>query len=133
MANIDRRQDNLPNLLAFEQIFYELIDAFRASRNDFHVCFALRVCHRRFQHVDRQIDACQGVANFARQVGQAGEARLLVLAALVLADELAEANETLRGLGAQVPAPDGTAVAAGVDRLAARVEAVATRLETSHI
>ena len=67
MANIDRRQDNLPNLLAFEQIFYELIDAFRASRNDFHVYFALRVCYRRFQHVDRQIDACQGVANFTRQ------------------------------------------------------------------
>ncbi len=73
------------------------------------------------------------VATFARQVGQAGEARLLVLAALVLADELTEANEALRGLRTQPPALDGRAVAAGVDRLAARVEAVATRLESSHI
>lgn len=86
---------------------------------------------QRIRDLARTIDS--KVASFARQVGQAGEARLLVLAALVLADELAEANETLRGLRAQPPAADGATVAAGVDRLAARVEAVATRLETSHI
>jgi cell division protein ZapA len=73
------------------------------------------------------------VAAFARQVGQAGEARLLVLAALVLADELAEANEALRSVAAQTPPSDGRALATGVDRLAARIEAVAARLETSHI
>jgi cell division protein ZapA len=86
---------------------------------------------QRIRDLARTIDS--KVASFARQVGQAGEARLLVLAALVLADELAEANETLSGLGAQPPAQDSGAVAAGVDRLAARVEAVATRLESSHI
>ena len=86
---------------------------------------------QRIRDLARTIDS--KVASFARSVGQAGEARLLVLAALVLADELAEANEALRGLRAQAPAADGTAIAAGVDRLAARVEAVATRLETSHI
>ena len=86
---------------------------------------------QRIRDLARTIDS--KVASFARSVGQAGEARLLVLAALVLADELAEANETLRGLRAQPPAADGAAVAAGVDRLAARVEAVATRLETSHM
>ena len=73
------------------------------------------------------------VSSFARQVGQAGEARLLVLAALVLADELAEANDALKSRGAQAPVRDGSAVAAGMDRLAARVEAVATRLDSSHI
>jgi len=73
------------------------------------------------------------VGNFARQVGQAGEARLLVLAALVLADELAEANEALRERGGSVASGARSAVAAGVDRLAARVEAVAARLESSHI
>lgn len=73
------------------------------------------------------------VSNFARQVGQAGEARLLVLVALVLADELAEANDALSKRAAQAPIRDGSTVAAGVDRLAARVEAVATRLESSHI
>jgi len=86
---------------------------------------------QRIRDLARTIDS--KVASFARQVGQAGEARLLVLAALVLADELAEANEALRGLSAQPQGADGAAVAAGVDRLAARVEAVATRLETSHI
>ena len=86
---------------------------------------------QRIRELARTIDS--KVASFARQVGQAGEARLLVLAALVLADELSEANETLRGLRGQSPAPDGSAVASGVDRLAARVEAVATRLESSHI
>lgn len=85
---------------------------------------------QRIRELARIIDS--KVASFARQVGQAGEARLLVLAALVLADELAEANEALRGVGAQAPAPDGASVAAGVDRLAKRVEAVATRLESSH-
>jgi hypothetical protein len=39
----------------------------------------------------------------------------------------------LRGLGAQTPAADSTAIAAGMDRLAARVEAVVSRLESSHI
>lgn len=85
----------------------------------------------RIREFARMIDG--KVANFARQVGQAGEARLLVLAALVMADELAEANEALQRLGAQAPAADGAALASGVDRLAARVEAVASRLETSHM
>ena len=39
----------------------------------------------RIRDLARLIDS--KVAGFARQVGQAGEARLLVLAALVLADE----------------------------------------------
>ncbi len=74
------------------------------------------------------------VNNFARQVGQAGEARLLVLAALVLADELAEAKEALHAKpGAPAGPGESKALAAGVDRLAARVEAVAARLESSHI
>lgn len=74
------------------------------------------------------------VNNFARQVGQAGEGRLLVLAALVLADELAEAHEALRN-GGSTPRQivDGKDIAAGVDQLAARIEAVAARLESSHI
>ncbi len=74
------------------------------------------------------------VSTFARQVGQAGEARLLVLAALVLADELAEANEALHGQpGAKGDAGESKDMAAGIDKLAARIEAVAARLESSHI
>lgn len=88
------------------------------------------------------------VAGFARQFAQAGEARLLVLAALVLADELSEANEAVRRLKSQpsLPLPvndpandlvrnaeDDAAFADGIERLAARVEAVAARLEASHL
>lgn len=85
----------------------------------------------RIRELARIIDS--RVANFARSVGQAGEARLLVLAALVLADELAEANEAARRLGSQTAAPDAAALAGNVSRLAQRIEAVAARLESSHI
>lgn len=80
----------------------------------------------------RMIDS--KVAGFARQVGQAGEARLLVLAALVLADELTEANEAARRLGTRTDGGETAAAVAGnVSRLAQRIEAVAARLESSHI
>ena len=85
----------------------------------------------RIRELARTIDA--RVAGFARQVGQAGEARLLLLAALVLADELAEASEAARRLGTDQPAADSAAVAGNVSRLAQRIEAVAARLESSHI
>jgi cell division protein ZapA len=86
---------------------------------------------QRIQDLARAIDGI--VNNFARQVGQAGEARLLVLAALVLADELADAHEVLQRTEGEAPADDRSAIAAGMNRLAARVEAVAARLESSHI
>jgi cell division protein ZapA len=84
----------------------------------------------RIRELARLIDS--KVAGFARQVGQAGEARLLVLAALVLADELTEANAGSHRSGSQ-GADDGAAVAGSVSRLAQRIEAVAARLESSHI
>jgi cell division protein ZapA len=85
----------------------------------------------RIRELARMIDS--KVAGFARQVGQAGEARLLVLAALVLADELAEANAAALRLGTQTDGADTAVVAGNVSRLAQRIEAVAARLETSHI
>lgn len=87
------------------------------------------------EYVDRK------VAEFARSAGPVGEARLLVLASLVLADELAEATDTLRRLRRQSAAPAGNghdpamegAVAAGLENLAARIEAIAERIERSHL
>jgi cell division protein ZapA len=88
------------------------------------------------------------VAGFAAQFAQAGETRLLVLAALVIADELSDANEANRRLRAQPSPPvamndaandvqrgaeDDVAFADGIERLAARVEAVAARLEASYM
>jgi cell division protein ZapA len=72
-------------------------------------------------------------AEFVRQHGQIGEARLLVLATLVIADELAEAQSALRPPSAQGNGIDTAALAQGLDELAQRIETIASRLETSHI
>jgi cell division protein ZapA len=78
------------------------------------------------------------VGDFAKRFGQIGEARLLLLAALMITDELAEASETLRrervrpgNSSAEQERSIATesVVAAGIDSLAARIEAVAARLE----
>jgi cell division protein ZapA len=86
----------------------------------------------RIRRLGEYVDA--KVAEFVRSVGQVGEARLLLLAALVIADELADANEALRRerTGAHDEASAAVDAAAnGVHGLARRVEAIAARLETS--
>jgi cell division protein ZapA len=74
------------------------------------------------------------VAEFVRSIGQVGEARLLLLAALVIADELAEATEALRqersGVHDAAASAAVDAAANGINALAQRVEAIAARLET---
>ena len=80
------------------------------------------------QYVDRKIQ------EFVSKLGQIGEARLLVLAALVVADELADAQATLRrhSSGASNGVDTG-ALAQGLEELAKRLETIAVRLESSHI
>jgi cell division protein ZapA len=86
----------------------------------------------RIRRLGQYVDA--KVAEFVRSVGQVGEARLLLLAALVIADELADANEALRL--EHSAARDAEAAAAvdaaanGIHGIAQRVEALAARLET---
>ena len=87
----------------------------------------------RIRRLGEYVDA--KVAEFVRSIGQVGEARLLLLSALVIADELAEATEALRQQrsGAHDAAAGAAvdAAATGVHGLAQRVEALAARLETS--
>ena len=77
------------------------------------------------------------VAEFVGSIGQVGEARLLLLAALVIADELADANEALRlersgARAAEAETAAATnAAASGIHGIAQRVETIAARLETS--
>ena len=74
------------------------------------------------------------VKGFAKEFGAVGEARLLLLTALILADELAEAREAQNGHAAGNGAAGmGESLAGGIDHLARRIEAIATRLETAHI
>jgi cell division protein ZapA len=87
----------------------------------------------RIRRLGQYVDA--KVGEFVKHVGQVGEARLLLLAALVIADELAEANEALQlERGGSHETETGAAMdaaARGVHGLAQRVEALAARLESS--
>lgn len=66
-----------------------------------------------------------------RSVGQVDEARLLVMVALILADELHEAHLRLASAGS-LPAPAGTdELAQAIEAVAARIEAVAARLRAA--
>jgi cell division protein ZapA len=90
----------------------------------------------RVRQLGRSIDA--KVVGFAKDAPQAGEARLLVMAALMLADELSEAREALRrmrGAGGAVGigAGDEEVLASGIERLALRIETVAARLEAAQL
>jgi cell division protein ZapA len=86
----------------------------------------------RIRELARVVDG--KASSFAESTVRAGEARVLVLAALMLADELAEAHDALRRLNARAGASaDDPALADGIERLARRIEVVASRLETTHI
>jgi len=84
----------------------------------------------RLRRLAQYVDA--KVGEFVGTLGQVGEARLLLLAALVIADELADANEALQQ--AKAPPADagaaGDAAASGVHGIAQRIEAIAARLES---
>jgi len=80
------------------------------------------------QYLDRK------TAEFVTKLGQIGEARLLVLAALVITDELADAQAALRRhSSAEGNGVDTTALAHGIEELARRVETIAVQLESPHI
>jgi len=81
----------------------------------------------------------QKVETLIQSVGQAGDARLLLMASLLIADELAEAEQALdraeQGMPPAEPAvsrlaaAEDMAAARSIDQLALRLEAIAVRLE----
>ena len=87
------------------------------------------------QYVDAQI------GEFTKALGQVGEARLILLAALVIADELSDANEALQQERNLMRAAAGAAgdrageatetAASGVRGIAERIDAIAARIETA--
>lgn len=78
------------------------------------------------QDLDRRI------AGLVRSFGQAPEGQLLVMAALILEDELDEARGGAGAAGGpDSPSPargDDAAAAASINRVAERIEAIAARL-----
>jgi cell division protein ZapA len=88
----------------------------------------------RIRRLAHYVDA--RVGEFIGNLGQVGEARLLLLAALVIADELSDANEALaqeKSLArAAASEADGETEAAAdaIQGIAQRIEAIAVRIES---
>ena len=85
----------------------------------------------RIRRLAQYVDA--KVGDFAKGLGQVGEARLILLAAIVIADELSDSNEALlQERGRARPAGGGEeAAASGLRTMAERIESIAARIETS--
>lgn len=77
------------------------------------------------RYVDRR------VAELAATVGQVGEARLLVMASLLIADELSEALADVESRERDGDARAAARMAALTEALAERIEAIAARLEAA--
>ncbi|TAN59211.1 MAG: cell division protein ZapA [Rhodospirillales bacterium] len=71
----------------------------------------------------------QRVSQLVAAVGQAGEARLLLMVSLLLADELSEAYEQAKRLGSGMEPSSDEALARLLDRLSQRIETIAERME----
>jgi len=90
----------------------------------------------RIRRLAQYVDA--KVGEFTKTVGQVGEARLILLAALVIADELSDANEALqqersraRPGGAAGGEPASQGAASGIRGMAERIETIALRIEST--
>ena len=78
------------------------------------------------------------VDDLVQSIGQVGEARLILMAALIMADELSEAyteldeaRARLDGKGASAGAEREATAAADIEGLAERLEGIAARVENS--
>ena len=76
----------------------------------------------------------QRIAHLRTTFGEIGDMRLTVMAALIIADELSDANEALRlersrqgSAGGEAGAPGAPS---GIRSIAERIEALADRIET---
>jgi len=88
----------------------------------------------RIRRLAQYVDA--KIGEFAKNLGQIGEARLILLAALVIADELSDANEAAQQERSRARSgnPGGEATEAavsGIRGIAERIESIAARIETA--
>jgi len=90
----------------------------------------------RIRRLAQYVDA--KTVEFRNSLGQIGEARLILLAAIVIADELLDTSEALqqernraRNAGSAAPEAASGASASGIRDVAERIESIAARLETS--
>ena len=90
----------------------------------------------RIRRLAQYVDA--KTVEFKNSLGQIGEARLMLLAAIVIADELLDTSEALqqernraRSASPEVTVGASEAAASGLRDVAERIESIAARLETS--
>ena len=69
------------------------------------------------------------VGQLVAQAGQIGDTRLLVMASLVIADELGEARGGIEKPGAARTAAAGDRIAEAIETVAKRIDSLAARLE----
>ena len=85
----------------------------------------------RIRRLAQYVDA--KIGEFTKTIGKVGDARLLLLAAIVIADELSDANEALlqeRGRALNAGGGDPGDAASSVRDLAERIDTLAARIET---
>ncbi|HVC62671.1 MAG TPA: cell division protein ZapA [Acetobacteraceae bacterium] len=75
----------------------------------------------------REVD--QRIESVKSSAGQSGEARMLVMASLLMADELHELRQTLQSAQAGVPANGDSRLGRRLSRMAKRAEDIAAGLE----
>ncbi len=87
----------------------------------------------RLQDLGQYLD--QRVQELVREVGQVGEARLLVLAALMVTDDLAASRDEVSRLKNEIAQISENLRRSeggqGLDRLAVRLETIAAKLESA--
>ena len=76
-------------------------------------------------------DLARRVDKLAQSVGQIGDARLLLMAALLISDELADARKELDQRARDEDPDAEERLADSLERLASRVEAIAVRIEAA--
>jgi cell division protein ZapA len=80
--------------------------------------------------LSRYVD--QRVGELVAAVGQVGEARLMLMVSLLLADQISDAYGEIKRLGGKTDeerVADEESLAASLDLLAKRIESIALRLE----
>jgi len=82
----------------------------------------------RIRRLAQYVDA--KVSQFVANVGQVGDAKLLLLAALVITDELVDANEALQQERGRSAAAESGALTNGVHRMSKPVETIAASVGT---
>ena len=71
------------------------------------------------------------VGEFVKTHGQIGEARLILLAALVVCDELSDTSDAFQQERSRPRSSEAGAAIQGIRAIAQRIDAIAERLETS--